>query len=180
MFDFRKEEWNNFDIYKLKITIEPKIFIDGDKISCIQIRNIDYTRPIKLLIGCGNCPIETAYSDPFEDKYLNALDKIDFWDKEWKSGIKKQTQKEWDDHGCNPHQHTGWVTIDPNAGMNPTIIGYASTDNLKDVLPDGSCSHVAFEGLSLDSFTDEIIRLLGVTKENIKMSYDDNIITYAR
>ena len=64
--------------------------------------------------------------------------------------------------------------------MNPTIIGHISVDNLKEILPDGSCSHVAFEGLDPNNFKGEVIRLLGVDEESIEESYADDMDIYMR
>ena len=126
----------------------------------IQLREIKDEK--SLLIGCGNCPTPFCYSfDCSNDIKKGEIEykKVchdchgqydhDLWS-EYVKEIK-----------YNTHSHEGFVTIDENCSMNPTIIGSFGVP--MDFLENGSFDNVYSEGIIMDfpKPLDEAERLTG-------------------
>lgn len=135
----------------LNVEFKKELIIDNDtnsidsvydKYKVIQLRSLNNERT--LIIGCGNNPIFNG----------NNLLK-----KDYESDILKMESR-WQNYS-KKHEHLGCYTINPDLGMNPSIVGQFGIDDFK-FLPEGCFDQIIFEGF-----------LLYCTKDNFDKIYSN-------
>jgi hypothetical protein len=94
----------------------------------IQLRR--YAGERKLILGCGNNPIFIG-STPLRKQYDSVTE---FWS-----------------NYAESHKHVGCYTINPDIGMNPSIVGCFGIEDFT-FLPKGAFTEIEFEGFLLNAY----------------------------
>ena len=103
-----------------------------DKFKVIQLRN--WKGEKKLILGCGNNPVFWG-SCALKAEYQDSAD---------------DNNKKWLKFGTK-HQHRGCYTIDPDIGMNPSIVGQFGIRDMKPFLPKNHFKEIHFENFMLST-----------------------------
>ncbi len=98
----------------------------------IQLRKIN--NETKLILGCGNYPISFEGFSFTRPVYQNHMD--------------PKYAREMIKYGMQ-HKHDGCYTINPDIGMNPSIIGEFGIQDMK-FLPGDYFEEIQFEGFVID------------------------------
>jgi hypothetical protein len=104
--------------------------------------------PKKLLLGCGNNPTSVCYHYPTNMEQFKKCCKM-FFKEECYSNIiieQKEDELKYDEH----HDHSDYITIDPNIVMNPTIISEFGQWMLP-FLPNNYFESIDHEGICLEN-----------------------------
>ena len=107
---------------------------------------VDEDLPRKLLLGCGNNPTSVCFHYP---TIMNNFSRCcrDYFQCETDSNIIiNQVEKDLEDN--IHHHHNGFITIDPNIVMNPTVVAEFGEWKLP-FLPDNYFDSVENEGIYL-------------------------------
>ena len=99
------------------------------------------------MLGCGNNPTSVCYHSPTNMDHFKKCCREFFKEKIYSSIIIKQKEDELDEN--YHHDHSDYITIDPNIVMNPTIISEFGYWKLP-FLPDNYFDCVHSEGIYLD------------------------------
>lgn len=130
---------NNTDskvqIFEKDLTITNNLDIINEiytKYGAVQLRHLSDEKI--LIVGCGNNPIFLG-DQPLTEKYQLLLN--------------NNIDKTWIEY-CKNHFHPNCYTINPDIGMNPSIIGEFGINDFK-FLPQGFFKEIIFEGFLLDA-----------------------------
>ena len=104
--------------------------------------------PRKILLGCGNNPTSVCFHYPTNmDEFSKCCKDYFEGDDTWRDLIIEQ-QKQEIQFG-HYHHHHGYITIDPNIVMNPTIVSEFGELRLP-FLPNNYFDSIEDEGINLE------------------------------
>lgn len=128
----------------------------------IQLRDLNGEH--KLIVGCGNTPINAGgfTKKIYQKKGKDYKDHNKFW-------IKYRKE----------HKHKKCYTIDPNIGMNPSIVGEFGIIDIT-FLPREIFEEIEFEGFMIHAFQDKDIiytRNINTISSILYLLKDDGIVS---
>lgn len=183
--------WCDSDIYKKsfikKIKIDKNYVNDKEIIDTYDKHGIIILRKIKnekkLVLGCGNHPFafegslmidcvennEPYYIIQLPKKYpIHYKDKV--FDKEDLKYILYMKNKFREK--C---KHTNEYTINPDIGMNPSIVGLFGIQDMRNILPENYFTTILFEGFMIYGYlNDNYIKANRCTISNLIWTLEEN------
>jgi len=124
------------------------------------MKKVSRDLPRNLLLGCGNNPTSICYHYPTDIKEFERTCR-EYFDRDGDADIIINQHKN-DILNNRHHHHSGYITIDPNIVMNPTLIAEFGEYKLP-FLPSNHFSLIESEGIYLEDckyYQEEEKRLL--------------------